>query len=218
MVSKNIESLYNTYLAISRSSQNKPFKLRKDFSDFYETEQFVLTKKIERFLLQHPEIKPEIFFKAPYAVHPDETFDLRYYTTLSAVKAYTIYMKQLDSLSPDHTHHLEHIVKSIRFIKSFCEQNNISTVSNYISYCSNAIYPDWFLHLKNRNINKFILFGFDSCRKNIESVKQPDIIQLLIPDFFQNYYSDLGKFENSSKMKPLVTKGLALLQKQINIS
>lgn len=217
MVSKNVQDLYNTYLVISRSSENKPFKLRKDFSDFYETEQFVLIKKIERFLLQHPDIKPEIFFKAPYILHPDQTFNLSFYTTLRAVKMYTMYIKSLDVLPIDHQHTLCCIKQSLQFIEKFCILNKIP-LNQYASYTSNQLYPDWFTHIKNRAINKWVLFGFSQIRSIMESVGQSDIVELLIPDLYNNFYSDLTKYNNSVKGKALITKGLNILQKRINIS
>lgn len=218
MVSKNIENLYNTYLVISRSSQNKPFKLRKDFSDFYETEQFVLTKKIERFLLQHPEISPEIYFKAPYALHPDQCFDLSFYASLKGVKAYTTYLKSLENLSLDHEYHLKDAAKSLQYIKSFCINHKIKKLNEYIHYTSNDLYPDWLHHIKNRQVSKYIMFGFNNTRTVLESIQQQDIIQMLVPDLFENYYSYFSKFNNSYKMKALVNRGLKLLQQQINIS
>lgn len=212
MVSKNIERLYNIYLAVSRSSQNKPFKLRKDFSDFYETEQFVLIKKLERFFDQHPGIKPEIFFKAPYALHPDQVFDLSFYTSLKGVKCYTMYIKTLHQLPFDHDYHLNFIKQSLKFIKSFCNEQTIQ-IPDYSSFTANNTFPAWYTHIKDRCIDPVVMFGFQNTKQIMEQV-ETDITHLLIGDFNENFYSDLSKFNNSAKAKLLVIRGLKLIQNQ----
>lgn len=212
MVSESVKKIYNTYLAVTRSCENKPFKLRQDFSNFYETENFVLTKKIERFLLKHPDIDIQTFFKAPYMLHPGEVFDLKFYTTLSAVKAYTNYINTLYSLPFDSSFHLNLIGTSLKFIKQYCQDKNISP-EQYTTFSENGIYPAWFSHLKNRRVSPLVLYGYSDV-KNIMDSAEKDMIELLIPVFYRDYYPNLSKFKASNKAKLLVSKGLALINKQ----
>ena len=43
------KELYNLYLSVSRSSRNKPFKLRQDFEGFEEKPEYIALKKICKF-------------------------------------------------------------------------------------------------------------------------------------------------------------------------
>lgn len=212
MVSDSVKSLYNTYLATTRSCQNKPFKLRQDFSNFYETEAFVSIKKVQRFLSQHPEIDPNTFFKAPYLLHPGEVFDLPFYCTLAAVKKYLTYMNTQYGLPYDDIFHLNWIKQGLKFIKSFCEDKKIS-VTNYCIFSGNDLYPDWFIHIKNKQISPLIMYGFSNTRQVLESVEQ-DMISLLIPTFHKDFYSNAMKFKNSNKAKILVERGLNLIERK----
>mgnify|MGYP003680734664 FL=1 len=35
------KNIYNTYLKVSRSRQNLPYRFRKDFTDFVDTDKYV---------------------------------------------------------------------------------------------------------------------------------------------------------------------------------
>jgi len=94
LITEYDKRIYNTYLKVSRGSNNLPFKYRKDFEKLDE-KAFVAIKKVSSFLRKFPHIKMEEYFKAPYALYPDEKhFPLDYYFTLKATKAYTLYNKK----------------------------------------------------------------------------------------------------------------------------
>ncbi len=210
-VTKTQENIYNTYLAVSRSSQNKPFKLRQDFTKFDESEYYPLILRLEKIFNQHPEIQPQMYFKAPYALHPSESFNLDFFASLKGVKLYSLYMKTLQSLPCDDPYQLNSIKNSLKFIKEFCIKHNVP-IDEYPKYSSNGVYPDWFIHIKNRLTNPITMLGFTNIRIIIER-SDKDIIDMLIPDFHETYYSDLSKFNNSSKAKILVNRGLELIRK-----
>lgn len=216
-VSKEVARIYNTYLAVSRSSQNKPFKLRKDFSKFVETKEYGSVKKIEYIFNKYPEIKIDHFFKAPYALHPNEIFDLHFYTTLKAIKCYKMYMTSLDNLPYDHDYQLKSMKESLQFIREYCKENSFNDIQQYATHSANGLYPDWFVHVKNRAINSAVMFGFSNIRAIIEK-NEKDFIDLLVSDFYNEYYSRSSKFKNSIKAQKLVKKGLEIIQEQINIS
>jgi hypothetical protein len=56
------------------------------------------------------------------------------------------------------------------------------------------------------------MFGFTNIRSIIEKIDR-DIIDILIPDFYTDFYSNILKFNNSSKAKLLIDKGLEIIQK-----
>jgi hypothetical protein len=102
--------IYNTHLRISRGRKGLPFKYRKDFSHQLDIVTNSL-KKISIFLSKFPHIKLEDFIRAPYEIYSDqEHFDLDYYTTLKATKAYTLLMKRMEMLDPDNTEQLQNII------------------------------------------------------------------------------------------------------------
>lgn len=82
--------LYNTFLKTARSSANKPYRLRKDFSNLDDLSVAYL-KRLSTFFKNHAEICAEEFFSAPYKLYKDEAYyDLKYFTSLKAIKAYNI--------------------------------------------------------------------------------------------------------------------------------
>ena len=93
------KSIYNTYLRVSRTKQNKPFRYRKNFDKFDDDPSFVFVKKLSLFFTKFPHIKLNDFFEAPYNVYLDNSpyYDLKYYTTPKAVKVYGLYMKKRDA-------------------------------------------------------------------------------------------------------------------------
>ena len=43
------KQIYNTYIIVSRSINNKPFKVRKDFTDFEKKPEYLAVKKLAIF-------------------------------------------------------------------------------------------------------------------------------------------------------------------------
>ena len=94
--------IYNTHLAISRSSRNKPFKIKKTFVGFEEDPRYPAIKRLFNFFSRYPEIDMQTYFKAPYELYKDvEYFDLNYFASPRAIKSYSIYKQFLTKTSPD---------------------------------------------------------------------------------------------------------------------
>ena len=156
----NLEmTIYNTYLRISRSKHNKPYKLRKNFDNFQDNENYVYVKKLNMFFKKFPHIRIEDFFACPYEVYPDsDTYDLRFYTTPKAVKIYGTYTTQKDNEDPDSDYQVKFIIDSLMFIFTFCKQNNL-TVDNYLQHKTNDIHT-LIVHIRERKVSFYTLFGF----------------------------------------------------------
>lgn len=92
-----LESIYNKYLAVSRSSLNKPFKLRKDFSNFENDRVYPIVVKIKTLFDNNPEIDPDTFFAAPFKIYPDSTahIPIDFYASRKAIGAYNHYIELL---------------------------------------------------------------------------------------------------------------------------
>ena len=84
--------VYNTFLRVSRSQRNKPYRLRKDFSKFEDSPDYPFVKKLANFFRKFPHIAIDTFFSAPYHVYDDtsEFYDIKFYTTPRATKLYGI--------------------------------------------------------------------------------------------------------------------------------
>lgn len=206
MVSSFEQNIYNTFLKVSRSSKNKPYRFKKDFTNIEpETEMFL--KKLSLFFKKHSEIKLEDFFKAPYSVYPDEQhFDLAYYSSLKAIKAYTTLQKQKEFLDPDNDDQIELTKQSIKFISSFCKENNI-LCKNYLEHKTNNLYS-FILHLKERKINIYSVIAFKNFEKLLKSVDYDVLRFMFNEDFLNNISTFKIKFLNSERCKLLINKSL----------
>jgi hypothetical protein len=198
--------IYNTHLRISRSKKGLPFKYRKDFNNL-DNIYINSLKKIAIFLSKFPHIKLEDFIKAPYEIYLDEQhFELDYYTTLKATKAYTLYQKRIESMDPDTEEQLKNIIESLKFISLFCKEINIDT-ENYINHISGTS-PSYILHLKEHRINVYTLFGFSNFERSIRAFDQ-DLLKFVLGEEFLNNFSNFRlKFFSSKTAKKLVELGL----------
>lgn len=205
MITEHDKRIYNTYLKVSRGSNNLPFKYRKDFEKLDE-KTFVAIKKVSSFLRKFPHIKMEEYFKAPYALYPDEKhFPLDYYFTLKATKAYTLYNKKQTLQDPDSTEQLNNIKTSLVFIYNFCKQNNI-LVPQYIDHKTNNEYS-FILHLREHNICLYTLFGYSDFEKRIKS-RDAEVVRFIIgEEIYNNISMFRTKLYNSSKAMKLVELG-----------
>lgn len=204
--------IYNTHLRISRSRKGLPFKYRKDFSYLLDAYANSL-KRISIFLIKFPHIKLENFIKAPYEIYSDqEHFDLDYYTTLKATKAYTLYEKRLVTMDPDTDEQLKNIIESLKFILTFCKEQAIQ-VEDYISHHTGDR-PSYILHLKEHRVNVYSLFGFSNFERSLRSIDSDILKFILGEDFLNNLSSFRLKFFASKKAKNLVELGIQKIKTQ----
>ena len=204
-MTENEKRLYNLYLSTSRSSRNKPFKIREDFDGFDKTPEYNLITKISYFFNKFPQIKPEIYFKAPFIIYPDQEYiPLEYFTTQKAIKAYSVYMKQKEEESPDSDDHLEFIRNSLRYIGIFCAKEKIP-VNDYLVHKSGITYT-WMQHFRRRDICIYSLFELPNLIESIQSIPE-DEKSLLLGGIGKDIYSYKQRYMMSNKAKVLVKDG-----------
>ena len=205
MISKNEQNLYNIYLITSRSSRNKPFKVKENFDDFENTPEHIYIKKLSTFLSQFPQIKPKMFFKAPYVLYKDtEYFDLKFYLSQRAIKTYTLYMKQLQEDLPDSSHHINFIKDSIKYIATFCVKNNIQLI-DYPTYSLGST-KVWMKEVKNRNISIYVMFYFPNIMEIISGTPS-DELELLLSNILPNLETYINRYNTSINARKLVNTG-----------
>lgn len=212
MVPNSIKSLYNQYLRITRSCQNKPFRYRKNFDKFEEDKYYIDMVKLDAFFKNHKHIDSELFFTAPFKVKKEFSPTPNYYLSRNAVSCYIAYCNKLDDESPDSKYHLDKIKEGIKHIYNYCKENNIE-INQYLIHDKSYI-PEWLLHLKYRQISPYNLFYFQGIKETIDSMEN-DIIELYIPHFFHKYIIYKRAFLNSKKAKNLVARGTLLCDNKL---
>ncbi|CAB5226394.1 hypothetical protein UFOVP760_170 [uncultured Caudovirales phage] len=207
------QHIYNTHLRISRSQRSQPFKFRKDFSNI-DPVIIKQLKKISIFLTKHNHIALDNFIKAPYVIYPDESyFDIEYYTTLKATKAYTLYQRKKLFLDPDAPEQLTNIVESLKYISNYCHDNNIE-IDDYITHRSNNT-PSFILHLKEHRVNVYCLLGFTQFDKQLKLVDN-DILEFILGnEFLNNIPTFRLKFFASKTAKLLIKAGIQKLKNKL---
>lgn len=205
MVTNAEKNLYNTYLRISRSSQNKPFSYRKDFTDL-EDSAVVHLKRISALLSKYPHIDPDDYFLAPFKVYPNaEFFPLEYFAGMGGVNAYTIYMKQIQEMPPDSEEQIDFISKSLKTIGSFCIKHNIP-VEKYSSFKTGITY-DWMKHVKRHEVSIYALMEFSEISDIIKGAAE-DEKELFLGDIGTYFWGYKTKYMQSKIAKTLVQEGL----------
>lgn len=192
--------IYNKHLAISRSIKNKPFKIKKDFTDVNKTAKPKFLKRLSVFFNKHQEIDTDLFFKSPYCLYPDVAyFDLEYFASMRAIKAYTLYKQQLLLQDPDSQ--IENIKKSLRFIAMFCIENEIQFFK-YSQHKTADLYT-WMIHFKENKINPLTLMEFGNIFCSMQEVAE-DVQYMFVNDFMKQFKRLYIEYSNSHKLKPFL--------------
>lgn len=207
-----IDKIYNTYLKVSRTQKNKPFRYRKNFDDFDKEENYLPVLKLKNFFARNPQIKMEDFFLAPYYVFPDSKdsyYDLKFYNSLQAIKTYSLYNKKLMMEDPDSDIQLKKIKDGLTFIKDFCIKNKLS-LSDYLHYKSEKTH-DFLVHLTQKNIsiyNLFLLKDFDKILKTYDF----ELLTFILNELAARISHFRSKFLSSKKAKLLCSEGLKKIE------
>jgi len=216
MINEKEKDLYNTYLAVSRSTRNKPFSIRKNWDGFESSKEYLYIKKIYNFLLQFPQIKPQLYFKAPYMLYEDADFiDLQFFCTQKAISAYSTYLRQLQEESPDSKHHIEFIKDSLRFIGMFCIKKNIP-LEAYSTYSEATTYT-WMKHVKEHNVSIYVMFNFSDIFNVIRGTPN-DELDLLLGSIAVGLAGYKNKYDMSKEARRIVKEGFNRIVPIINKS
>lgn len=214
MVTHLEKRIYNTYLAISRSKQNKPFKLRQDFKKFEEDPNYTPIKKLANFFDRHQNVNINDYFIAPYAIYKNDVnafYDLKFYLSAKARNIYTMYMKRQDTQHPDSQHIIKKCKDSMHFIYKYCKDNSI-TLDQYLSQKTSGIIPDFGLHLKDRKVNIYTLFAFDSFEKKFYEIPK-DMLAFMFGEIYNDFARLRMRYLQSEDCKRVCKSGLNEIKK-----
>lgn len=197
--------IYNKHLSCSRKNQDKPYKFRKDFSNTDSSTVFYL-KKLSLFFNKFRQIDIDEFFSAPYNLHTDEKyFDLKYYISPKAVSSYNLYKKQKEVTDPDKKEILEYTALSLKFLKTYCKEKNIS-LEKYLQYIEeDKSIPAFIEHLQTHKINFYTLMGFSDFNKKM--YRYFEEYKFILGNVVENLENIYNQFIRSKKLKILVREG-----------
>lgn len=199
------QRVYNTYLATSRSALGKPFTIRKDFSDFTETDfNYRYVKKLALFFYKHSGVDMRMYFRAPFEIYKDgEQYDLKFFASQKAVAIYSMFVKRSQEQSPETVEQIKHIKESLSFIIKFCHELKIP-FSYYISYKSPGACTEEFLsHYKNREVNLYVLLKMPNFERTVYSLDE-ELKSLFFGESLDKISSYKIKLHQSTLAKQLI--------------
>jgi hypothetical protein len=200
------QSIYNEYLKVSRQVKDKPYRLRKNFNSI-EPNIIVFIKRIARILTKFPNINTTDFFKAPYVLYgKDDFFDLQYYTSQRAIKAYALYISKESDHDPDSDDILNKIVSSLKFLKTFLIENNL-TLNSYADHISGQT-KSFLVHWKERKLHTYVLIEMPNILNYIRHEDQELLKFMFGENIHENIQIYKNRFFSSKKCKLLVKEGL----------
>lgn len=209
---RNIEQIYNTYLRVSRSKKNLPFRLRKDFFDIQNDEKYPILLKLENFFKRNPYVNLNDFFEAPYSVYEDEKdFRLDFYLTQKAVKIYNLYQKKKTFSDPDSDIQKKSVIDGLEFIYNFCKENKIQ-IDDYINHMTNGM-ASVFLHLKEKQISIYNCLAFDDFQKTINKHNY-ELLEFMLGDIISKLPIFRTKYYSSKKCMVISKQGLKILKEK----
>ena len=200
--------IYNNYLEVSKKINNKPVKYRKNFDNFPD-ENYILVNKLNAFFNKFQHLKIKDFFEAPYFVYNENYFDLKFYLSQKAIKAYTLYNDKFLLNNPDDSNTIKKMQESVKFIYDYCKENKID-IKDYL-LVKEGDYNVFLKHIKNRDIIIFILFAFNNFEKVLSS------IDIEIKEMYSSSFSRLNyirtKYYSSSKAKKIINNFKIFVEK-----
>ena len=212
---KNLENIYNTYLRISRTKKNLPYKTRRDFSNISTDVNYVTLLKLENFFSRNPYVNLNDFFEAPYIVYDDEThFDLSFYISQKAMKTYSLFQKKKTYLDPDSDIQRKSVLSGLEFIYKFCKENKIS-LHGYMLHKTNEM-NTVFLHLKEKNISVYNCLAFPNFDKVVNS-QNYELLEFMLGDIISKLSVFRTKLYSSVKCKKISVDGLKILKDRLDI-
>jgi len=200
------ENLYNLHLKISRIKRNKPYSLRKKFDNLSD-ETYLFLTRLSTFFKKHKHILPEDFFTAPFVIyHDEEYFDLQYFTSLKAVKTYTLYQRHIQDMSPDSDEQLLRMQRSLKYILNFCRERKIS-LQEYFTQKNDSV-PFFLLHLKEYHVNIYTLYGFKNFEQAFKSA-DAELVKFIVGEqIYEQMRISKIKFYGSKKARFFVEAGI----------
>lgn len=200
--------IYNNFLEVSKKINNKPVKYRKNFDNFPD-KNYIIINKLSSFFKKFNHLKIKDFFEAPYFVYNENYFDLKFYLSPKAIKAYTLYNDKFLLNNPDDEKTLLKMQDSIKFIYNYCKNKDIN-IKEYL-LVNEGEYNVFLKHIKNRDVIIFVLFAFNNFEKTLSSIDNE------IKNMYSSNFTKLNyirtKYYSSSKAKKIINNFKIFVEK-----
>lgn len=211
MISEKL--IYNLYLKTSRSSSGLPFRLRKQWHGFENTEYYPKVLKLKNFFNRNKNVDIVEFFQAPYTVYAGESgFDLDFYSSQKAISTYTLSLKRKMMLGPDDKYHLDRISRGLKFIQKYCIINKLQ-LCDYLKH-RDGVQSSFVVHLKERKISIYNLLAFEDFDKQLK-MHDPDLLRFTLGDTYDQIPVYRTKYLNSNIAKKFSQKGLQKIKESL---
>jgi hypothetical protein len=201
--------IYNNFLEVSKKINNKPVKYRKNFDNFPD-KNYIIINKLSSFFNKFKHLKIKDFFEAPYFVYDENYFDLKFYLSPKAIKAYTLYNDKFLLNNPDNEKTIYKLQDSVKFIYNYCKDNKIE-IKKYLTI-KEGDFNVFLKHIKNRDIIIFILFAFNNFEKTLSNI-DPEIKNMFSSNFSRLNYIRT-KYYSSSKSKKIINNFKIFVEKE----
>jgi len=190
--------IYNTHLKSSRANKGKPWRLRKDFSNFDEVDKKKICK-IEN-ILTTKNIDIEDYFNAPYKLWDDESFyELKFFSSFKGIKAYYLWYTKLMFTDPDNTVIVNAVKVGWKNIFDKCKKHKFTSIDDYFNLKS--YYPEFLVDLSERKITYFNILAARDYSKIIKRIPKEEVD--FIENDFYNTIETLRARYYQSKLKTL---------------
>jgi len=203
------KNIYNTYLKVTRTALNKPWRPRKNFDDISPVEEEYL-KKINSLTIKY-NIELDNYFQAPYNLWEDKSHKpIEYYTKFKAVKTYRLWIEKLLFEQPEHKIIIDLVKNGFYFIYKRCKELNLKSIEKYFEH--KTYYPEFLIALQEQNITYYNILSvnnYDTVLKNY--IK--DDIDFIVPNYYNNINSLRSRYYRSGKLKQINTKIIKELNK-----
>lgn len=206
MLSNFEKLIYNKYLKFSRRGEG--YKPRQNFDNFKE-EDISILQKLAYMFNTYKSINIDDFIEAPFKIYESDAYvPLSFFCTQRAKKCYTVYKQQKELTNVDGDSHIQKIKESLKFIYKFCKEHN-KPLNDYLTI-ENQSFPYFLQHLKDGNIDIYILFGFDNYQIIVDSIPV-DIIALMFEDLYAELERCYHRYAVSKKCKQVIRDGIQKL-------
>lgn len=193
------------WLASTRSNEERPFTLRRDFSSL-KPKKINFLKKLSYLFIKTPHLMRVEYFDAPYILYgKNKHYDLEFYSSFKGISAFSTFIKRKEQKPPDDQ--VKYLLNSFKFITKFCIEKNIR-LNEYPFYKSIAQH-DFLKHIKDHYISIYTIFCFPEMYSIISNL-DGDIYKLFFGDIdiikYQKQYENsknITEFCNLMKLKIL---------------
>lgn len=205
--------LYNTYLKVTRTHQNKKYKYRKNFDDFDEYQVRIL-KKISS-IISKKNIDQDYYFKASYELYDDsDYYPLEYFSTFKAIKRYDMWVKHLYYNNPLHEVIQKQIKDGFMHIHKICKENNLSSAEEYFRLKCYSDYPLFLIDLNDRKICYFNIIGVDNFYSMTKYISE-EVIDFLVKEFNNEASSIRRVIYSNNKLRDFIRRILTVINSNL---